>query len=397
MPRTIVHLDLDAFFCAVEILRNPALDGIPFAVGGKPNERGVVASCSYPARQYGVRSAMPMSRAVQICPGLVIVPHHFDAYRAASGKVMAKLNNLSPMVEQISIDEAFLDVTGLPGSGEVIARRLQNEIRDELGLPSSLGVASNKLVAKIANNIGKAQARTTTGTPKAITIVPPGEEAAFLASLPIDELWGVGPKTAARLRQYGTATIGDLAQWRERDLKALFGKNGVDLARHARGLDERPVEADRETKSISQEITFTRDVRDEEVLRRTIRRLAEGVGRKLRSEGLVGTTVKIKLRWSDFTTLSRQITVNPPLDQDSDLTRHALAVFDQTWIMNKPVRLIGVGVTGLETAYHQPGLWDVQQSQQSQRWQATLDELRERFGDQAIQRGSDFSPEDDDM
>lgn len=396
MPRTILHLDLDAFFCAVEMLRNPKLTGIPFAVGGKPKERGVVASCSYPARRLGIRSAMPMARAVQLCPKLVIIPPNFDAYRTASAKVMAKLNNLTPLVEQISIDEAFLDVTGLRDSGETIARRLQAEIRSDLNLPCSIGVASNKLVAKIANNIGKARTQPDLDqTPNAITVVPAGEEAAFLAPLSIDELWGVGPKTGAKLRQYGVETIGDLTQWRERDLKGLFGKNGVDMARHARGLDDRPVEPEQETKSISKEVTFSKDVRDEATLRQTIRRLAEGVGRQLRAEGLVGATVKIKLRRADFTTLTRQMTVNPPLDQDEDLTRHALVVFEQTWSWDEPVRLIGVGVSGLATAYHQPGLWDAPQSEQAQRWQSALDTLRERFGDKAIQRGSDFSSDED--
>src|SRR5690606_6228694 len=259
MHRTILHLDLDAFFCAVEEQRNPALRGKPFAVGGRPDSRGVVSSCSYPARRFGIHSAMPMARAIRLCPDLIIIEPHFGEYRRASREVMARLGALTPLVEQISIDDAFLAVTGLPGTPPAIAQGLQATIRDELGLPCSFGVATNKLVAKIANNVGKASAKGD-GPPNAIHVVPPGEEAAFLAPLPIEELWGVGPKTAARLRQLGVQTIGDLARWPERELARMFGKHGADLARRARGIDERPVETEHETKSVSKEITFARDV-----------------------------------------------------------------------------------------------------------------------------------------
>ena len=250
MTRTILHLDLDAFFCAVEEQHNKALVGKPFAVGGDPQKRGVVASCSYAARKFGVRSAMPMARAVRLCPDLIVVSRHMGDYSAMSRKVMAILHRLTPLVEQLSIDEAFLDVTGLPGDGEQIARQLQARIRDELDLPASLGVASNKLIAKIANNIGKASA-TGDGPPNAINVIAPGAEAAFLAPLPVRELWGVGPKTAQRLRQMNVETIGDLTRWSERDLAMRFGKLGHDLARRAMGIDNRPVQTEHETKSVS--------------------------------------------------------------------------------------------------------------------------------------------------
>jgi DNA polymerase-4 len=390
--RTVLHLDLDAFFCAVEMLRDPALRGIPFAVGGKPNERGVVASCSYEARAFGVRSAMPMSQAVRLCPQLVIVSSHFGDYRSYSSKVMTHLNQMTPFVQQISIDEAFLDVTGLAGTGEMIARRLQTDIREMFHLPSSLGVATNKLVAKIANNIGKANARVKIqGTPNAITVVPAGQEAAYLAPLPVDELWGVGPKTAEKLRKMNITTIGELARCQVRDVHSWFGKNGVDLLERARGEDPRPVEAEVETKSVSKEITYTRDQSDREILQRTLRQLSEGVGRNLRQDGIAGTTVKIKLRWSNFETLTRQLSLDHPVDQDEQIYRSALSLFNQTWPPGKPVRLIGVGVTNLDTAYRQLGLWDVKESEQSQRWQQTLDDLRERFGSEAIRRGSDYN------
>jgi DNA polymerase-4 len=211
MSRKILHLDLDAFFCAVEEQRNPDLAGKPFAVGGRPEERGVVASCSYPARLYGVHSAMPMARARRLCPGLMIISSRHSVYSQVSRQVMERLHRLSPLVEQVSIDEAFLDVSDLLDTGEEIARRLQQEIKAELSLPCSIGIASNKLVAKIANDVGKAANRSGK-PPNAITNIPVGQEAEFLAPLPVERLWGVGPKTAERLFRIGIRLIGDLAR-----------------------------------------------------------------------------------------------------------------------------------------------------------------------------------------
>ncbi|MCZ7544102.1 MAG: DNA polymerase IV [Anaerolineae bacterium] len=395
MVRKILHFDLDAFFCAVEAQRDASLRGKAFAVGGRPDQRGVVASCSYPARRFGVRSAMPMATALRLCPDLIIVPHDHAAYHEASHAVMARLRDLTPLVEQLSIDEAFLDVSMLPQAVETVARRLQATINDELRLPCSLGAATNKLVAKIANNVGKAGAQGD-DPPNAIKVVPPGQEATFLAPLPITDLWGVGPKTAEKLIELGMHTIGDVALWPEDDLIRRFGKHGRDLARHARGIDERPVEPVHEAKSISKETTFARDVRDGAKLRRVLRRLAEGVGRQVRQSGLRGATVKLKLRWADFTTLTRQVTLEHPTDQDAEICAAALRLFEQNWPEGRPVRLIGVGVSGFEdpqaeAPHRQLGLWDdVDEIEQARRLQAALDELRDRFGDEAIQRGSDL-------
>jgi DNA polymerase IV len=393
MHRTILHLDLDAFFCAVEELHTPELRGQPFAVGGRPEERGVVASCSYAARKFGVRSAMPMSTAVQRCPDLKIVPRRMGAYSAMSRRVMAIVHELTPLVEQLSIDEAFLDVTGLHHEGEMVARQLQARINNELDLPCSLGVATNKLVAKIANNIGKDQAAGD-GPPNAITVVLPGEEAAFLAPLPIRELWGVGPRTAERLNAMGVYTIGDLTQHSEQTLAQRFGKAGHDMARRARGIDDRPVETERETKSISNETTFVHDVSDEQRLRRNLRELAEEVGRRVRQSDLQGKTVSIKLRWSDFTTLTRQVTLPQPVDSDEAIYTAAAALFDKVWSRGLPVRLLGVGLSGFESEppARQLSLWDaVQPTKPDDPLQSTLDSLRERFGDDAIRRGSDLN------
>lgn len=404
-PRKILHLDLDAFFCAVEEQFDPALRGKPFAVGGQPDQRGVVASCSYPARAYGIHSAMPMAQAVRLCPDLIIVPNRRGAYSEKSRAVMAILRDLTPLVEPLSIDEAFLDVTMLPDSAEAIAQRLQGRINHELKLPCSLGVATNKLVAKIANTVGKARAAAHNQhrPPNAIQVVPPGEEAAFLAPLPVRELWGVGPKTAERLAALGIRTIGELARWPAADLAARFGKHGADLAQRARGLDTRPVETEHEAKSISKETTFSRDVNDGEALRATLRQLADGVGRQVRQAELAGRTITLKLRWTDFTTLTRQTTLDHTTDRDDEIFAAALDLFRRNWSPGRAVRLIGVGISGFAAPHRQLGLWDDPGAiAEQRRLQDTLDDLRERFGDHAITRGSrlrhkpDHQPKEDD-
>ncbi len=394
-PRVILHIDLDAFFCAVEERANPSLRGKAFAVGGRPESRGVVSSCSYAARQFGIHSAMPMMQALRRCPDLIIVPTNFKAYGPASREVMARLNAVTPLVEQISIDEAFMDVTGHPQAGLALAQALQATINRELELPCSLGVASNKLVAKIANNIGKAEAGRGDHAPNAIKVIAPGGEAAFLAPLPIRELWGVGPKTAERLQQMGIQTIGDVARRSEAELSRLFGKSGVDLWQHARGIDDRPIETERESKSISRETTYERDIADAALLRQTLRELADGVGWRLRRSGLVGSTVRLKLRWSDFTTLTRQVSFAQPVDQDDEIFDAALDLFNKTWIRGRHVRLIGVGVSGLEETRRQLGLFDAPAKAEDRRLQSTLDELRDRFGESIIKRGGDVRPERD--
>lgn len=355
----ILHLDLDAFFCAVEEQRDPALAGLPFAVGGRPEERGVVASCSYAARVFGVHSAMPMSQAVRLCPTLIVVPHHFDLYREASRKVMAILHELTPLVEQLSIDEAFLDVSAVSTDGEQTARDLQRRINSELGLPCSLGVAANKLVAKCANNIGKARSKGDK-PPNAIEIVPRGTEAAYLAPLPVGELYGVGPKTAEKLNALGILTIGDLAKQSELEMKQRFGKSGYEMVLRARGIDDRPVVTERELKSISRETTFNRDQRDAQTLKQTLRELAADVAAQLRKEGLRGKTVHLKMRWSDFTTLTRQTTFKHGLESDEAVINAALTLFEQHWPAGRAVRLLGVGISGFEEegAPGQLSLWD---------------------------------------
>lgn len=385
MPRTILHLDLDAFFCAVEELHDPSLRGKSFAVGGRPEERGVVASCSYAARRFGVRSAMPTSRALRLCPGLIVISHHRGNYGEMSRKVMQRLQDLSPLVEQISIDEAFVDISDLREDPEKVARRLQARVNDELSLPCSVGVATNKLVAKIATEVGKKTAQKDQ-PPNAVTVVLPGGEAAFLDPLPADMLWGVGPKTAARLAEKGIRTIGDIARCPAADLARWFGENGRDLSRRARGNDESLVVTEHEVKSVSQEVTFARDVCDDKVLADTLRELSAEVGRRLRKAGIAGTTVKLKLRWPDFTTLTRQVTLVQPTDQDEEIYRVALDLLGKVRAKGKAVRLIGVGASGLGAPLRQLELWGAQ-GEKSRKLQEALDELHEKYGEKSIRRG----------
>lgn len=385
MIRTLLHIDLDAFYCAVEESKNPDLQGKPFAVGGKPSERGVVSSCSYAARAFGVRSAMPMSRALRLCPELLIVQSRHGLYSETSKQVMELLRELTPLVEQISIDEAFLDISALSDPPDRIARGLQARIRDELGLPSSIGIAPNKLVAKIATEVGK-KAATQGKPPFALTIVPFGKEAEFLASLPADMLWGVGPKTSKRLSDLGIRTIGDIARWPEEELVRQFGENGRDMAKHARGQDDREVVTEREIKSVSQEVTFSRDVLDDKAIEEKLAKLSAQVGRRLRKNELAGTTVKLKIRWPDFTTLTRQVTLPNPTNQDNEIADAALDLLKKNRKPGQAVRLIGVGVSGLGEPMRQLELWG-EDTEKERKLQNVLDELQEKFGDHAIKRG----------
>ncbi|HCR70667.1 MAG TPA: DNA polymerase IV, partial [Anaerolineae bacterium] len=355
MPRTILHIDLDAFYCSVEEVENPELKGKPFAVGGNPHERGVVASCSYAARAMGVRSAMPMSKAVQLCRDLIIVSGRHKLYGEYSERVMNKLKNLTPLVEQISIDEAFLDISNLDEDPTRLALDLQADIRVELQLPSSIGIASNKLVAKIATEVGKKSNKIKDMPPFGFTIVPVGKEAEFLSSLSADMLWGVGPKTYARLSELGIKTIGDIANWPQKELINLFGEHGRDLWLHAQGIDERPIVTEYETKSVSQETTFNVDISDEKSLEKTLREQSFDVAKQLKRSDLAGKTVKIKIRWTDFTTLTRQTTLPTSTNDGDEIFQAAVQLMKAVRKPNQAVRLIGVGVSGIGAPIRQLG------------------------------------------
>ena len=277
----------------------------------------------------------------------------------------------------------------------IIARQLQQEINTELGLPCSIGIASNKLISKIANDVGKAASHSGK-PPNAITNVPAGQEAEFLAPLPVERLWGVGPKTAERLSQIGITSIGDLARSSENELVHIFGKTGSYLYRHSHGIDDFPLVTYHEPKSISQETTFVKDVSDEQHLRQTLRELSENVGKQLRKEGYSALTIWLKLRWPNFTTLTRQVTLPSPTNQDIQIISASLLLFEKVWKSGNPVRLLGVGVSGLCSPVRQLSLWDdltEKSGHKSRQLQDALDEVRQRFGRRAIRRGSDFDVE----
>lgn len=389
-PRKILHLDLDAFFCAVEVLRNPALNGKPFAVGGSPDGRGVVSSCSYAARKFGVRSAMPMAQALRLCPDLLAV-RLGGGYGRMSRKVMQVLDRMTPYVEQISIDEAFIDVTDMPGDSERIARDIQKMIRDEVRLPCSLGGATSKLVAKIATNVGKDS--VDADWPQAVKVVPAGQEPAFLAPLPIRAMWGVGPKSAERLERVGLRTLGDVQGWSEADLVSRLGSYGHSLKQFAMGIDDRPVSFEgHDAKSISSETTFDEDIDDRDELHAVLLSLSQRVGRSVRDDGIVARTIQVKLRWSDFRTITRRVTLPEATDLDQPIYAAAKSLFDKAWEPGHPVRLLGVGVANLEDGGQQLSLFS-KPDDREHRVQEALDDLRDRFGSTKTRWGREHSHE----
>jgi DNA polymerase-4 len=349
--RVIIHLDLDAFFAAVEALENPALAGKAVIVGGRPEHRGVVSSASYEARTFGVRSAMPSFRALALCPGAILVPPRHGIYRRYSRQVMDILYAASSLVEQMSIDEAYLDLSDQVkdwASAVEHARGLQQLVLSQTRLSASLGVASNKLVAKVASDRDK---------PGGLTVVRPGEEAAFLAPLPVRVLWGIGPVTARKLEEMGVETVGHLADLEETDLIARFGQHGADMSLMAQGIDHRPVVTEHEAKSISQERTFRRDLAHGETLTRHLWQQCQDVARRLDAAGLAAETVAIKLRYADFETITRQMTLDVATADEKRLYRAALALLRRAWDPSRSVRLLGVAARRLTSPPGQMPLW----------------------------------------
>ena len=336
----ILHADFDAFYASVEQRDNPALKGKPVVVGGSPDSRGVVASASYEARRFGVRSAMPMRTALQRCPQAIRVGARFDRYGEVSRQVMAIFHEITPLVEPLSLDEAYLDVTGsvTPARAPAdIARELKRRVKADLGLTISVGVATSKSVAKIASDLDK---------PDGLTIVSPGSEREFLAPLPVEKLWGVGPKTVARLDAEGIHTIGDLTSRTEEWFGARFGRTGPFMRKLALGQDERSVVVQRERKSVSAETTLAQDTDDPEVLSELVHRLSQRVAGDLRRHELRGRTVRVKLRLADFTTFTRQRTVADPVESAEHIAAAASALLRAEMRPGRLFRLVGVGVSG---------------------------------------------------
>ena len=384
---------MDAFYASVEQHDNPELRGKPVLVGGSPRSRGVVAAASYEAREFGCRSAMPMRTAVRLCPHAEIVSPRFPRYGEVSRQVMAIFRRATPIIEPLSLDEAFLDVTQRTESGstpEAIARWIKGTVRAETGLTVSCGVATTKSVAKIASDRDK---------PDGLTVVLPGSEAAFLAPLPIGDLWGVGPKTAQRLRAADVHTVQDLAQRPLAWLIDRFGVRGAWFHRLARGEDDRAVETNREAKSVSSETTFAEDVGDYDELEAVVRRLSGGVARRLQRGRLQGKTVQIKMRLSDFTTFTRQRTLPLYTDDASEIEAAAAQLLRDHWKPAHRYRLVGVGISSLEQGQVSSQLFLFERASpgadDSEELEATVDSLREQYGEDVIRWHGDEQADDE--
>lgn len=388
--RWVIHADLDAFFAAAEVLRRPDLRNVPLVVGGSAQGRGVVSTASYAARIYGVRSAMPMATALRLCPGLVVLPPDFRYYRDLAHRFRAILDRYSPLVEVVSVDEAYLDASGserLFGGAQELARSLKAAVLNETGLVVSLGVAANKLVAKIASDLDK---------PDGLRVVAPGSEAATLAPLAIERLPGIGPKSAVHLRSWGIETLGDLVAAPDHILRTTTSDDPERLRRlrqRAAGIDLRPVVPawEREArKSLGHETTFDRDRRGLQALEGTLLGLCEETASALRSEGLTATTVTIKVRYHDFDTITRQQSLPQATDAQQDLFAAARSLLQRALSeRNAPVRLLGVRTTGLSTV-RQLSLFDSltgAPQARIQRVNRTLDSVAAQAGRDALRLG----------
>jgi DNA polymerase-4 len=380
--KTILHVDMDAFFVSVEELFDSSLTGKPVVVGGRPNQRGVVAAASYAARRFGVHSAMPLRTAAKLCPHAIFVAGHPERYKDYSIRIFNIMRRFSPVVEMASIDEAYLDLTGtrrLLGPPLEAAHALHEAIASETRLRCSIGIAGSRLVAKVCSDQAK---------PNGVLWVLPGQEQRFLAPLDIRRVPGVGRVTEKRLHELGIRRVGDLARLKESLLSERFGKWGLTLAGKARGEDaggwyDEEIGADSSPKSISHEHTFFEDTAEQEVLEPLLARLSEMVARRLREHGLFARTIQLKLRYSDFSTITRAHTAAVVTQLDTELLRHARDLFRCNW-NGKPVRLLGVAATGL---VHEQGQLNLIEGESQERWSKALsavDRLRDRYGESSV-------------
>lgn len=388
---TILHVDMDAFYAAIEVLDHPEWKGKPLVVGSPPDKRGVVSTCSYEARKFGIHSAMPSRTAGKLCPHAVFVEPRMSRYSEISSRIMTVFEEFTPLVEPLSLDEAFLDVSGalhIWGDAVTIARELKARIRSRIGLTASVGVASNKFLAKIASDMNK---------PDSLTVVPLTEPEimAFLAPMPVTKMWGVGKVSAARLEKDGIRTIGQLQTLSPSVMESLFGRSGArDMEELVRGRDDRPVITQWEEKSISNEHTFDQDEPDATRVRQRLLELVEEVGSRLRGSGKLARTAQIKIRFADFSTITRQMSFPVALDTDRDLIHCAFTLFDRERI-GRPIRLIGFGVHNLVTpeqaAPVQPDLFadtvSAPVDRRNKKLDQAVDSLRKTFGSHALKRG----------
>jgi DNA polymerase-4 len=334
----IAHADLDAFFASVEQIDNPSLQGKAVVVGGMPESRGVVAAASYEARAFGIKSAMPMKTALRYCPDLQVIPPRFERYREISTEVLKLFKNITPLVEPLSLDEAFLDITELVNSNEqaqALAERLRSEVRRHTGLTISIGIGTSKSIAKIASDLNK---------PNGLVLVLPGTEKAFLKDLPVAKLWGIGPKTSEKLIAKGITKIGDLSEKTDKWLQSHFGNKALIWKAFSTGKDARPVEINGVRKSISAETTLAQDSSDPEVIQDLVHKLSKRISASLHKHDLMAKTIKVKLRLSDFTNVNRQTTLDYPANSDAKIGELAFKLIHKELRHEAPIRLVGIGV-----------------------------------------------------
>lgn len=380
MARQILHVDLDAFFASVEQVLNPALKGKPVVVGGRPDGRGVVSSASYEARAYGIRSAMPLSRAYRLCPGAVFLEGRFSYYRIISERFMAILGDFSPLIQSGGIDEAYLDITGFEsiyGPAHATAQRIKERVRQDLGLTASVGLSTSKLVSKVASDLDK---------PDGLVEVVPGKEAAFLAPLAVRRLPGVGPKTEQTLKRAGVSTIGDLAALSPSFRSYLLGRSGDVLAKWAGGQDDSSIETRGEARSISRCTTLSRDTLDRQFLLGMLRYLSEKVGAELRRTEKQARSVVLRVRYADFETLTRQCRLRTPTDSDQVIFGAASELLQrQLSNASRLVRLVGVEASGMGAGRQLRLLPSVED--RLERLDRAIDSVRSRYGYRSIQTG----------
>jgi len=379
MARQIMHIDLDAFFVSVEQAENPELKGKPVVVGGRPDQRGVVASASYEARTFGLHAGMPLTTASRLCPQAIFIQGSFPKYRQASQRFMAILADFSPYLEPVGLDEAYLDVTGfesLYGSIHHMAVAIKKRIKDELGLCASIGIASCKVVTKVASELSK---------PDGLIEVAAGQEHSFLSPLPITRLPGIGKKTERILNGLGINTIAQLSTMPLSTLKSHFGAFGEILWRYSRGIDDRKVAPPAEAKSISRETTFGKDTKDHSLLKATLRYLSERVGSQLRQQGKQARCVTLKLRYADFTTITRRHTLKQSSDSDQTIFNTGVGLLNQALSQQK-VRLIGIGVSNLTEPGRQLDMLS-SSARRLEQLDRAIDRIRQKYGFTAIQTG----------
>ena len=384
LHRWMAHIDMDAFFVEVERRLDPSLVGKPVIVGGDPDARGVVAACSYETRRFGVHSAMPLRQAKRLCPQALFIQGHFEAYGDYAHRIGILLESYSPLVEMASIDEAYVDLTGterLHGPAAAAVDRILTRLRREIGLPASAGLAANKLVAKVASDLAK---------PSGLLVVPHGGERALFAPLPMGRLPGIGPKLEGHLSRYGISTLGEIVSLGEATLRAVFGAGGSELYWRCRGVDDSPVVVFSTAKSVGHEVTFERDTGHRLTIERTLSYLAERVARRMRRHHWRARTVTLKLRYSDFQTLTRRTTLDQPTDDDRVMYAAARRSLERAWTRRAWLRLLGISASGLTDAQWQLDLFEGENQTASEALLRAVDRIKSRYGFDAILRGRSF-------